>query len=186
MPRRAFEVTSLQVAGVAVSSREFESGVFLIGSGLNVSPKKPTRFGQVGGDDSGEWKQALGHLGEGILKKKRSSRRSDHDRIDDKRKVDPSEKVVNDFDVFLGVKHPRLDGGNGVALQEKANLVFENGRRNGVHLTDFERSFRNDTSDSGETVKAKARKGFEIGLDTGTGRAIRSGNGENDGSHGSH
>ena len=121
---------------------------------------------------------------------KQLAARGDHYRINDKggeavtARGAPGEHTCHRRHDFARVKQTSLDGGDRKAFKKRFNLRTHGCGGNAADLDDFSRRFRNDTGDGGQSINPKCAEGFQVGLDAGSGAAVRTGDGQYDGCSG--
>lgn len=139
-------------------------------------------FVEVGGDDAGEGEELGGEGADGVAVHEAGAVAGDHAGVDDEG-GDAADGVgfAGDFDEFAGGEHAGFGGGDGESVADGHDLLHENGGGHGMDFAEFAGGLGGDGGDGAGAVDFEEGEGFEVGLHPGTGSAVGTGDGEDDG-----
>ena len=147
--------------------------------GLDGNTCQRLSLAQVGGNERGQWQQALFDAHNRFRFKQFEAAGGDQHRIyNEVRRAVFGEFRGDGVDYRPGRQHPGFYRGDVEVIENRVDLRFDEIHRQLEGFPDLPRVLRGHSRDNGEAVGAVGVKGLEVGLDAGAAAGVGSGNGE--------
>lgn len=182
---RADEVTAFQKHGSSELAGEFGGGGFHRGAVRQRATDEVGGFVEIGGEQGAAGEKGLAIGRDGFGGNEGVAGGGDHDRVDDERDRRMIRQHFGDEPDGVGVgEHAGFHRRDREGFQQDRELVADRVNRENVHGSHLPRGFSDDAGGDGETEGAEVLEGLQIGLQAGTGGAVRAGDGQGDGETG--